>query len=358
MPRTKISEYSATANSNTDIGGINVDEGCAPSGINDAIRTMMAQLKNFQTGTGSDSFNGPVNGAVNGTVGATTPATGAFTTLTTSSTVTHNGGTANGVAYLNGSKVLTTGSALVFDGTNLGVGTASPGAKIHLKQTGANVSGLYVEGSANDSQVRVFNNGTVSGISSTYGSTGSYMPLTFLTSDTERARIDSSGNLLVGTTSPVSAGKIYSYFNGATTNGIEIQDSGTNSGATFLSIRNSGGTQIGSITRVTTTNAVVYNTTSDYRLKTVIGAVTGHGTRIDALKPVDYQWKEDGQTARGFLAHEFQEVYGNSVSGTKDAVDADGNPKYQAMQASTPEVIADLVAEIQSLRQRLAAAGI
>ena len=43
-------------------------------------------------------------------------------TLTTSSTVTHNGGTANGVAYLNGSKVLTTGSALVFDGTNLGVG--------------------------------------------------------------------------------------------------------------------------------------------------------------------------------------------------------------------------------------------
>jgi len=119
MSKTKISEYSSTANSNTDVGGINIDEGCAPSGINDAIRTLMAQLKNFQTGTGGDSFNGPV--------GSTTPAAGAFTTLAASSTVTLSGGTANGVAYLNGSKVVTSGSALVFDGTNLGLGV-SPSA--------------------------------------------------------------------------------------------------------------------------------------------------------------------------------------------------------------------------------------
>ena len=60
--------------------------------------------------------------AMNGTLGATTASTANVTTLTTSSTITHNGGTVNGVPYLNGSKVLTTGSALVFDGTNLGVG--------------------------------------------------------------------------------------------------------------------------------------------------------------------------------------------------------------------------------------------
>jgi len=67
--------------------------------------------------------NKTLTGAVmNGTLGATTPSTVAATTLTTSSTVTHNGGTANGVGYLDGSKVLTTGSALVFDGTNLGLG--------------------------------------------------------------------------------------------------------------------------------------------------------------------------------------------------------------------------------------------
>jgi hypothetical protein len=58
------------------------------------------------------------------------------------------------------------------------------------------------------------------------------------------------------------------------------------------------------------------------------------------------------------LAHEFKTVYPNSVSGDKDAVAADGKPMYQSMQASTSEVIADLVAEIQSLRKRLATAGI
>jgi len=65
----------------------------------------------------STGFAGPLNG----TVGATTANTGAFTTLSTTGAVTITGGTANGVAYLNGSKVLTTGSALTFDGTNLGV---------------------------------------------------------------------------------------------------------------------------------------------------------------------------------------------------------------------------------------------
>ena len=85
--------------------------------------------------------NKTLTGAVmNGTLGATTASTANVTTLTTSSTVTHNGGTANGVAFLNGSKVLTTGSALVFDGTNfsttgtikgsttVGVGAATPSA--------------------------------------------------------------------------------------------------------------------------------------------------------------------------------------------------------------------------------------
>ena len=73
---------------------------------------------NTLVSSGATLTGGTINGM---TVGATTATTGAFTSLTTSSTVTHNGGTANGVAYLNGSKVLTTGSALVFDGTNLSV---------------------------------------------------------------------------------------------------------------------------------------------------------------------------------------------------------------------------------------------
>jgi len=79
-------------------------------------------------------------GALNGTVGATTANTGAFTTLTTSSTVTISGGTANGVAYLDGSKVLTTGSALTFDSADrliVGAGSAAVGHRMEVVPTGA-----------------------------------------------------------------------------------------------------------------------------------------------------------------------------------------------------------------------------
>jgi len=56
MAKNKISEFSTTAANNTDIAGINIAEGCAPSGINNAIRELMAQLKDQQAGTDGDSF--------------------------------------------------------------------------------------------------------------------------------------------------------------------------------------------------------------------------------------------------------------------------------------------------------------
>ena len=105
----------------------------------------------------------------------------------------------------------------------------------------------------------------------------------------------------------------------------------------------------------TSGSSVVYNTSSDYRLKNITGPITDSGTFIDALKPKVGTWKVDGSKFVGFIAHEFAEVSPSSVSGEKDAVDSDGNPKYQAMQASSSEVIANLVAELQSVRARLAA---
>ncbi len=113
-------------------------------------------------------------------------------------------------------------------------------------------------------------------------------------------------------------------------------------------------TKIGSITQNATTG-VLYNITSDYRLKNVLGPVVGSGERIDALNPVHYEWKSDNSRTSGFLAHEFQAIYSQSVTGEKDAVDGEGKPIYQNMQASTSEVIADLVAEIKNLRARVAA---
>jgi hypothetical protein len=56
MPKNKVSEWSATASNNTDISSINIAEGCAPSGINNAIRELMAQIKDMQTGADGDGF--------------------------------------------------------------------------------------------------------------------------------------------------------------------------------------------------------------------------------------------------------------------------------------------------------------
>jgi hypothetical protein len=73
MAKNKISEWSATPANNTDVGGIDIAEGCAPSGINNAIREMMAQIKDMQAGTDGDNFTVGGNLVVSGTASGVTP---------------------------------------------------------------------------------------------------------------------------------------------------------------------------------------------------------------------------------------------------------------------------------------------
>lgn len=80
MPKNKISEFSSTPANNTDIAGINIAEGCAPSGINNAIRELMAQLKDQQAGTDGDDFTVGGNLTVTGTATGSTPTFGDSTT--------------------------------------------------------------------------------------------------------------------------------------------------------------------------------------------------------------------------------------------------------------------------------------
>ena len=102
MAKTKISEYSSTANNNTDINSINLAEGMAPSLVNNAIRQLMAQLKNFQDGSAGDSVTVGGNLSVTGTstlTGAIT-ATGGVSGAITSSSATITGGTITGITDL------------------------------------------------------------------------------------------------------------------------------------------------------------------------------------------------------------------------------------------------------------------
>jgi hypothetical protein len=100
MAKNKVSEWSATPANNTDIGGIDIAEGCAPSGINNAIRELMAQVKDMQAGTDSDNFTVGGNLTVNGT----TTLTGKTTTDVVGDVYASNGT----------SKILDNGT----DGTN------------------------------------------------------------------------------------------------------------------------------------------------------------------------------------------------------------------------------------------------
>lgn len=117
--------------------------------------------------------------------------------------------------------------------------------------------------------------------------------------------------------------------------------------AVQVDLRNAAGATVGSIT--STTTATGFNTSSDYRLKNVTGPLTGSGAFIDALKPKVGTWNSDGSPFVGFIAHEVQAVSPTSVVGVKDG------PEMQAVAYASPEIIANLVAEVQSLRQRVAA---
>jgi hypothetical protein len=83
MAKNKVSEWSATAANNTDVGGIDIAEGCAPSGINNAIREIMAQIKDQQAGTDGDNLTVGGNLVVTGT----TTLTGVPTAPTAASNV-------------------------------------------------------------------------------------------------------------------------------------------------------------------------------------------------------------------------------------------------------------------------------
>jgi hypothetical protein len=141
------------------------------------------------TFVGNAGFSANVSIASALSVGGVAAITGA---TTIGGNLTLNGGTANGVLYLNGSKVATSGSALVFDGTNLGIGTASPGSKL-------DVSGeIRIYPSSSPAILRFGVSATEKGKLSVDTSSN----MAFETAGTERLRLDSSGNLGIGTTSP------------------------------------------------------------------------------------------------------------------------------------------------------------
>jgi hypothetical protein len=185
-------------------------------------------------------------------------------------------------------------------------------------------------------------------------------------SPTERMRITSGGNVFVGNTtgdyntvgvSAFSDGNLQAVTNNRSTLVVNRKGSDGVIVDFYRDTNNPGTISV-------TTTATAYNTSSDYRLKENVIAVTDGITRLQQLKPSRFNFIVDpSKTVDGFLAHEVQSVVPEAITGEKDAVDDDGNPVYQGIDQSklVPLLTAALqeaVAKIESLEARLTAAGI
>jgi hypothetical protein len=183
-------------------------------------------------------------------------------------------------------------------------------------------------------------------------------------SPTERMRISNNGDILFNTTTTntffsggrvLAAGDAQFTRNGATALTLRRMTSdGTI--ATFIP---DNGNIVGTIS--VTSSATAYNTSSDYRLKENVVALTGAIDRINQLQVHRFNFIADPEkTVDGFIAHEAQAVVPECVTGAKDKVDADGNPVYQGIDQSklVPLLTAALqeaLAEIESLKARVSA---
>ena len=146
-----------------------------------------------------------------------------------------------------------------------------------------------------------------------------------------------------------------------TSNGIHMEQGGPQSG-THKAIRfttSHYGGERGYIG--VTLGGTSYNSSSDYRMKQDVVDLTGAIDRVKSFKPRRFKWKEDPTyTVDGFLAHEASTVVPESVDGEKDAVDENGDPKYQVMDNSrlVPVLTAALkeaIAKIEILETKVAA---
>jgi hypothetical protein len=262
---------------------------------------------------------------------------------------------------------------------NVGIGTSSPGSKLHVKNS-SNAIETYPTGTwagqvynASDSSAQnglvvgnrwaadtstVFEAGSIYGGGS--GSWRSYYKIDgvgqsiWSNNGSELARIDSSGNFLINTTDTTLYNNTSGYgvcyrvnasFDVLSTsdNAVILNRTGTDGG--IEEFRKSG-TIVGSIS--VTGSATAYNTSSDYRLKENVQPMSNGLATVSALKPVRYDWVRDRSVGEGFIAHELQEIIPQAVTGDKDAVNADGSIKPQGVDYS--KVVVHLVAAIQELK--------
>jgi len=159
--------------------------------------------------------------------------------------------------------------------------------------------------------------------------------------------VSGNSNNFLGTTTELGGGGVTvqrANSNGAATmTWNRSVDAGAGS-STVLQFRHGGSTVVGSVSHTNT--ATTYATSSDYRLKEDVAALENGLDVVAAITPVEFKWKQDGSTGRGFIAHELQAVVPEAVVGAKDAAN-----EYQGVDAA--KVVPYLVSAIKTLKSRI-----
>ena len=365
MPKTKISEYSTTNSANTDIESINIDEGCAPSGINNAIRELMVHLKEFQTGASGDAFTfagGTLMSGTNTISGAAIISgninSSGTNTFSGSNVMSFSGGSsaspsiyfasdtntgifspaADTIAFTEGGA-----EAMRIDSSgNVGIGTTSPAYKLDVVSTSmriasgttgvgyvqygnsATAANNYHVGTEGDGTFRFFNGNVGSG--------------------TERARITSGGDLFINTTSELLVGRklqvvrnaggsvIFKTEGSVGSEVLILWNNETSGNNLFQEFATEGSVTVrGSIDYNRGAGQVRYNVTSDATLKNIIGDADGQKSLeiLNSTRIREYAWKDDPtqKPQIGVIAQELYETFKGAVSvgGEVKETDDDGN---------------------------------
>lgn len=162
-----------------------------------------------------------------------------------------------------------------------------------------------------------------------------------------------NSNFFINTTTVRNSGILSLDYTAA---GMGINDTASGNGSVFIGFL-TGNTVRGSVSNNNNTG-VLYNITSDYRLKTDVKPMDSMLSKIMELKPSSFVWKSNGSSDDGFIAHEVQAVFSHCVTGEKDAVNKDGSIKAQQYDKSClvpylVKAIQEMQAEIKELKQEL-----
>jgi hypothetical protein len=231
---------------------------------------------------------------------------------------------------LDASGRLAVGTTVAFGGST---GTFVAANDVSAVYAGTSTQGVYISANSTTRDV-------------TYNSSGSLAGgHVWQTGNTERARINTSGNLVVGSTSSSFNERIASIHDSSYTFGSYRGGTGSEGHVIFVN----GNGAVGSI--FTNGSVTLYNTTSDQRLKENIQDSDSSSSLIDSLQVRKFDWKANGSHQRyGFVAQELLTVAPEAVNQPEDT--------EEMMAVDYSKLVPMLVKEIQSLRKRLADAGI